>query len=228
MKFVYVDETGNKDQSDVFVMTGLLIDAYRLRKYTASFDEMLTAFLAKHPGSPNELKTKAFINGANKWSEIDADDRKQFLEDVCDLAAECARIFAVAFSFDDFKKAVVAGYKQPFGKSYWLGAAMFVSALVQKRMQDEKRNKGLTVLICDDNKQEMANLSEGLYQADAWFDPIYQTSKKKKGKAVWNEVPDNGRFDHIVNSAFAIKSVHSSLIQVADAVSYVYRRHLEL
>ena len=74
----------------------------------------------------------------------------------------------------------------------------------------------------------MANLSEGLYQADAWFDPIYQTSKKKKGKAVWNEVPDNGRFDHIVNSAFAIKSVHSSLIQVADAVSYVYRRHLEL
>jgi len=35
----------------------------------------------------------------------------------------------------------VAGYKQPFGKSYWLGAAMFVSALVQKRMQDEKRNK---------------------------------------------------------------------------------------
>jgi Protein of unknown function (DUF3800) len=228
MKFVYVDESGDQGQSDIFVMAGLLIDAYRLRKWTAAFDEMIKAFLKMHPKAPQELKTKAFINGANKWSEVDADDRKQFLEDVCDLAAECARIFAVAFSFDDFKKAVVAGYNQPFGKSYWLGAAMFVSALVQKRMQDEKRNKGLTVLICDDNKQEMANLSEGLYQADAWFDPIYQTSKKKKGKAVWNEVPDNGRFDHIVNSAFAIKSVHSSLIQVADAVSYVYRRHLEL
>jgi hypothetical protein len=182
MKFVYVDESGDQGQSDIFVMAGLLIDAYRLRKWTAAFDEMIKAFLKMHPKAPQELKTKAFINGANKWSEADADDRKQFLEDVCDLAAECARIFAVAFSFDDFKKAVVAGYKQPFGKSYWLGAAMFVSALVQKRMQDEKRNKGLTVLICDDNKQEMANLSEGLYQADAWFDPIYQTSKKKKGK----------------------------------------------
>ena len=58
MKFVYVDETGSDDHTDVFVMTGLLIDAYVLRKYTASFDKMLTAFLAKHPGSPKELKTK--------------------------------------------------------------------------------------------------------------------------------------------------------------------------
>jgi hypothetical protein len=116
MKFVYVDESGDQGQSDIFVMAGLLIDAYRLRKWTAAFDEMIKAFLKMHPKAPQELKTKAFINGANKWSEVDADDRKQFLEDVCDLAAECARIFAVAFSFDDFKKAVAAGYKQPFGK----------------------------------------------------------------------------------------------------------------
>jgi len=108
MKFVYVDESGDQGQSDIFVMAGLLIDAYRLRKWTAAFDEMIKAFLKMHPKAPQELKTKAFINGANKWSEVDADDRKQFLEDVCDFAAECARIFAVAFSFDDFKKAVVA------------------------------------------------------------------------------------------------------------------------
>ena len=36
------------------------------------------------------------------------------------------------------------------------------------------------------------------------------------------------RFDHIINTSFAIKSNHSSLVQVADALSYVYRRHLEL
>ncbi len=32
----------------------------------------------------------------------------------------------------------------------------------------------------------------------------------------------------IVNTAFAIKSHHSSLIQIADAVTYIHRRHLEL
>jgi hypothetical protein len=28
MKFVYVDEAGDQDQGDVFVMAGVLIDAY--------------------------------------------------------------------------------------------------------------------------------------------------------------------------------------------------------
>jgi hypothetical protein len=105
----------------------------------------------------------------------------------------------------------------PFGNSYWLGAAMFIAALVQKKMQRIAKNKGHTVFICDDNKREMANLSDALYNADPWFDPIYlQTSKKKK----------IARFNQIINSAFAIKSQHSSLVQVADAVSYAYRRHL--
>ena len=48
----------------------------------------------------------------------------------------------------------MAGYKQPFGKSYWLGAAMFVSALVQKRMQDEKRNKTTIGQMC---RRQLAN-----------------------------------------------------------------------
>ncbi len=63
MKFVYVDESGERDHTDVFVMAGVLIDAYRLRKHTANFDGMIKTFLAKHEGAPKELKTHAFING---------------------------------------------------------------------------------------------------------------------------------------------------------------------
>ena len=99
---------------------------------------------------------------------------------------------------------------------------MFIAALVQKKMQRMEKNKGHTVFICDDNKLEMANLSEALHKADPWFDPIYlQTSKSKKSASA-------RRFNQIINSAFAIKSEHSSLVQVADALSYAYRRHLEL
>jgi hypothetical protein len=226
MKFAYVDESGDQGQSDVFVLVGLLIDAYRLRKHTTRFDEMIKAFLAKHPGSPNELKTKNFINGSGGWSKVDAAERKKFLGEVCDLAAQCTRVFAVAFSFQEFGKAAKAGYGQVFGNSYWLGAAMFVAALVQKRMQDGQKNKGLTVFICDDNKHEMSKLSDALYNADPWFDPIYK--RRKNGEPGWHERTDKDRFDQIINSAFAIESQHSSLIQVADAVSYAYRRHLEL
>jgi len=125
MKFVYVDESGDKGQSDVFVMTGLLVDAYLLRKYTASFDDMITAFLEKHPRSRKELKTKAFIDGTGDWDKVERAERKKFLEDVCDLAVECSTIFAVAFSFENFEKAANAGHCQPF-KTYWVAAAMLL------------------------------------------------------------------------------------------------------
>ena len=62
----------------------------------------------------------------------------------------------------------------------------------------------------------------------ARFDGLYQLRGKKRGKTVWLERTKKDRFDHIINTAFAIKSDHSSMVQVADAISYVYRRHLEL
>jgi hypothetical protein len=145
------------------------------------------------------------------------------------FSATCATlstIFAVAFSFRNFDPAAKAEQQKTFGTGYWLGAAMFVSALVQQKMQKEKRNKGHTVLMCDEKKTDMPKLADALYAADPWFDPIYEGTrrKKKKGKALLAEE----RFDQIVNTAFSIKSHHSSLIQIADAVSYIYRRHLEL
>jgi Protein of unknown function (DUF3800) len=227
MKFTYVDESGDKSQGDIFVMGGLLVDAYRLRTCTSEFDEMVAAFLAKHPSAPKELKTKAFINGDGGWRQVDAAERKKCLAQIVDLATKYCTVFAVAFSFSNFERAANADYAQPFGKSYWLGAAMFVAALVQKRMQSVAGKRGLTVLVYDDNKREMSNLADALYEADAWYDPIYQTTRKM-GETGWSKVPDDERFDQIVNCPFAIKSQHSSLIQVADAVSYVYRRHLEL
>lgn len=228
MKFIYVDESGDSTQSDVFVMVGLLVDAYRLRKYTAEFDSMIVDFLAKHPGSPKELKTKEVINGSGKWGRVDPAERKKFVMDVCDMACRCARLYPVALSIADFATQCESGeHAQPF-KSHWLGAALFIASLVQQKMLKEDRNKGLTVFICDDNKIDMPKLSDALYDAAAWFDPIYQESKMKRGKKEWVPVPDGERFSSIINSAFAIKSEHSSLVQVADAAAYVYRRHLEL
>jgi hypothetical protein len=225
MKFAYVDESGNESQSDVFVMCGLLIDAYRLRKHTAKFDGMIRDFLARHPGAPKELKTNDLMKGTHGWSKVDHNARKQFLREMCDLASECATIFAMALSFKRFRAANTTHGKK-FGNSYWRAAAMYMAALLQRKMQKEEKNKGLTVLICDDNKQEMSSLSDALFDNDSWFDPIYLIREKKRGKTVW--VLKGDRFDQIVNCAFAIKSHHSSLIQVADAVSYVYRRHLQL
>jgi hypothetical protein len=70
--------------------------------------------LGYYRNKPKELKTHAFINGDGGWSKIDAAERKAFLGAVCDLVAECARIFAVAFSFEKFDPAANAARQERF------------------------------------------------------------------------------------------------------------------
>jgi hypothetical protein len=210
-------------------MCGLMVDAYKLRKKTEDFDVLLEAIFSQNPGVRNDFKTSRFINGKGCWRDIEAQVRKDLLTNICKLSVENGgKVIGVGLSFQRFDNACTAGHGHTVGNSYWLGAAMFTCCLIQKKMQGVRENKGLTVVIMDDNKQEMPRLSDALYESASWFDGLYQLQEEKRGKKDWAKRSKDDRFDQIVNTAFAIKSDHSSLVQVADAISYVYRRHLEL
>jgi len=229
MKFIYVDESGGRDQNDVFTMCGLMVDAYKLRKKTEDFDQLLEGIYSQYPGVRKDLKTTKFINGDGGWSKVPADERKALLYQLCELAvSNGGKIFGIGLSFSRFDAAAQVGLGQPFGKNYWLASAMFLCGVIQKRMQAVSESKGLTVVIMDDNKQEMPGLAEALNKNNAWYDALYQVQEEKRGVKRWVPRADADRFDQIVNTPFAVKSDHSSLVQVADAISYVYRRHLEL
>lgn len=229
MKFIYVDESGNGGNSDVFTMCGVMVDAYTLPRKTTNLDQKIQEILKKYPGYVTELKTSQFVNGKDKWSEVSAQERKDFLMDACRLAVSTGgKIYSIGLSFKAFEKACKAGYDHPEKMTYWLASAMFLCSLVQKKMQGQQKNKGLTVVIMDDNKQEMSKLSDTLYKGSPWFDSLYKVRSKGKKAGTWIPRAQDDRFDQVINTAFAIKSNHSSFIQVADAISYVYRRHLEL
>ena len=234
MKFIYIDESGSPDpvQGDIFVMAGLLIDAFRLRKQTADFDDHIQSFLRLYPKPPKEIKTKSMINGSRTWSKVKADKRKAFLEEAVNLAVGSTEIYAVAFSLDQFRStATKIRETLPFGTNHWVGAAMFLAAMVQKKTQYFKRNKGHTVVVFDDHK-DLPKVSTCLHQADPWFDALYQRRIKKRvkgrDKMVWQPIQKNARFEQITNSAFAIKSEYSPFVQTADMIAYIYKRHLEL
>ncbi len=228
MKFAYIDESGSDGEGDVFTMAGLLVDAYRLRRYTTEFDTKLRNFRLLHPDAPQDFKTKKFINGSGGWRQVDANDRKQFLTDCVDLVVECGKVYAYGMSFTAFSNALSGAEDLPqHQNNYWLACSMLVASLIQKKNQKETNNKGLTVLIFDDNKMHMPKLSDGIYLANPWYDGLYALPRTVRGNTIW-AVKANDRFDHIINTAFAIKSEHSSLVQIADMLSYIYRRHLEL
>lgn len=183
-------------------------------------------FLALHPsGTVKELKTSAFINGSGKWSQVPAGDRKKFLRDVCTLATDCSSIYGIGISFIRFTQHATDAL--PCKRSYFQAAAMFTAGIIQKKMQKEAKNKGLTVLVFDDHAH-MPSVSDALYRAEPWYDPIYQYQVTKRGRKIWSPLKKEDRFNQIINTAFSTNSEHSSLVQVADAVAYVYRRHLEL
>jgi hypothetical protein len=96
MKFIYVDESGARDQGDVFVMCGLTVDAYKLRKKTEDFDRKLEVMFTRHEGTRTDLKTSRFINGRGAWSAVPADERKAFLTEICQLSVDNGgRLFGV-------------------------------------------------------------------------------------------------------------------------------------
>lgn len=229
MKFAYIDESGDRSEGDVFVMAGILLDAYRLRKTTADFDAVLRALFRRHPGSPRELKTKAFMRGNGGWSTIPGAERQAFLSDVCHLAVDKGnKVIAYGLSFASFDaRSEVTEWQRPWGRSYWVCAGLYLACLVQKKMQVCGGHKGLTALVMDDNKVEMPALSEQLYRSPEWFDGLYQIRERYRGEMRWTPRTPENRFDQIINTGFSVRSEHSSLVQVCDVIAWVYRRSIE-
>ena len=227
MKFAYIDESGNETQGDVFTMAGILIDAHKLRKWSADFDAKFHAMNRRHQGNPQDFKTTRFINGAGGWGKVDAEERKNFLMNIVNMVVRCGEVYAFGMSFE--KNAAIENNENfPANQTnYWLSSAMYISSIIQKRNQTKGNNKGHTVLIFDDNKMDIPKLFEALHVCDEWYDGLYVLPSKFRRKKIWS-VKEENRFDQIINTAFSIKSEHSSLVQVADIISYIYRRYLEL
>jgi hypothetical protein len=229
MKFLYADESGEQDHSKYFVMAGVMVDAVKLRKRTEDLDKLWRDLRAEHPEEPKEIKTSRMINGKGGWNKVDPNIRKTFISNVVSLATENGgKIFCLPMDFEKLNAVDSSHYSLPFEKNKWTYSAMFLASLVQKKMQIVKGKKGLTVFVMDDNQAGMPSLTNGLYDCDPWFDGLYTIQKKKRGKTIYEARTEENRFDHIVNTAFAIISEHSTFVQVADVISYVYRRHFEI
>lgn len=223
MKFAYIDESGSTGQGDVFVMAGLLIDAMRLRKLTSEFDLKLSRILnsVRDSGTPSEFKTSNFVRDKGIWGVISQEKKEHFLQDICETITkpnQGGKILAYGISYKKFQSACKTYEGLPKNQDQdWVACSMYIASLIQKEMMSSSKNKGLTVLIFDEHSL-MKKLSSSLYKPSEWYDGLYSQSAIKD---------DDKRFDQIVNCGFSIHSEHSSLIQVADMLSFIYRKFLE-
>lgn len=215
MKFLYVDESGNRNDDRFLTFFGVQIDAYKLKAAMRVARPILRDVADAFPENLNELKTSRMVNGCGGWRHVEPATRKQLFRRLCGFLANVSGV-GLLYVLDRERYASAGVDRPQWATTPWMTGAISIAMFAQSLNQVAKNNKGLTVLIFDDNKVELPKLSAFLVESCPDVDEFYGRSGKAEP------------FDHIVDTAFAIKSEQSELVQVSDACAYAIRRKAEL
>jgi hypothetical protein len=223
MKVCYVDDSGNPAQDRIFVMVGIVADAIRLnkssRECTKLFDDVRTLVTQEGKQSPNELKGSRILYGKDAWKHIDPEKRKQVFSDLSEWLCERKHdiiISAIDTSKSTSQLATAHQVPEEIVKHLWVAAGLNIAVQLQTKHRGEQSNKGNTFLFIDDNCQKLPELCKLLWTPPDWLKGFYPLKKKEE------------QLDQIIDTAFAVRSHHCSLVQAADLLAFIVRRHLEL
>lgn len=216
MKFCYCDESGHGDNDPCFVAVGVIVDAARLNRTADAFSELFAAIQAHSPEQLKEIKASKLLMGRDRWRQVDPEIRKRICEALCLWITD--RKHTLILTAVDRAKYASNKNAAPIElqRGYWLAGMTHLALQLQKLHQGQPSNKGRTVLLIDDNKQFADNLAEVLWTPPTWTDSFYEKRRKQE------------QFDQIIDSAFAVKSHHAGLIQIADLFALVFRRYAEM
>lgn len=216
MKFCYCDESGLQDKDPCFIAVGIVIDAARLNRTKEAFGDIFDKIQALFPEQLRELKASKLLLGRDRWRNVHPGIRKTICESLCNWICDRKHDLIVT-AIDRARYAETrATVPEELQRSVWVAGMTHLALQLQKLHQNERNNKGRTLLIIDDNKQFADHLAEVLWSPPAWTDSYYARSRKQE------------QLDQIIDSAFAVKSHHAGMVQIADLFALVFRRYAEI
>jgi hypothetical protein len=216
VKFCYCDESGHGDGDPCFVGVGIIVDAARLNRTTDAFGEMFAEIQTSSPEQLREIKASKLLMGRDRWRQVSPEVRKRICESLCRWVVD-RKHNLILTAIDRSRYGETRGAAPvELQKSHWVAGMTHLALQLQRLHQGQPSNKGRTVLLIDDNKQFADHLAEFLWSPPAWTDTFYQKKRKQE------------QLDQIIDSAFAVKSHHAGLIQIADLFALVFRRHSEM
>ncbi|MBX5494091.1 MAG: DUF3800 domain-containing protein [Bryobacteraceae bacterium] len=216
MKVCYVDESGNDSSDPCLVMVGVVVDGHRLHRAREEFGEIFDQIQGLFQENLKELKGAKIILGRDRWHNVDAKTRENIVMSLCRWVADRKHHIALA-AIDRYQFGQIDGSTFPqVADDLWMAACLHIALQLQKHHQGKAKNKGRTFLFVDENKQKADKLSELLFDPPAWTDDYYGRRKKQ------------AKLDQLIDSAFAVKSHHAGLVQVADLYAFILRRYAEL
>jgi len=216
MKLCYCDEsaTGN---DNISVMVGIVVDTFRMKPTKDYWTEKLNKLSAIISVELSELHTAKFYKNQGVWRGVDRETKSKIITKIIDWL--CKRNHKLVFSVIHKSKYQD---KKDQGKipceidNIWKAMGFHIILSLQKEFQKEKSNKGNTLFIFDNKKTEEDHFTKLILNPPDWSDNYYN---RKSGQ---------DRLDQIIDVPYFADSKNVGLIQVADFISYLIRRYVEL
>ena len=217
MKFCYIDESGTGAEPYA-VMAGVLIDAYRMRPTKEDWDGLLVALSDIVAREVKEFHTRDFYAGNSPWRDLSGNQRAAVISAIFDWFV--ARGHHVVYSAVDRRRLEENFSDHPYYRetgSLWKTLGLHIALALQRANQKHLKNKGNTVLVFDEHKQDAKPYAELLLTPPDWTDTYYRRDPRKQAP-----------LDQIVDVPHFVDSSHVGMIQLADCISYFLRRHIEI
>lgn len=216
MKFCYLDESGVGSTS-ILVMAGIIVDAQRMHVTKEAWSDFLDYCSNKVGKVIKEFHFRDFYNGNGPWRAMDGPIRTNLISAIIDwIGNRKHKITYSAIKIDNYKVHIQSNKILSNLHSSWCAAAMHCILSLQKHHQNEVKTKGHTVLVFDREVKEEQKLSDLVSTPPNCISSYCPPNKK----GIY--------LDKIVDVPYFADSKPVLLIQVADLVSYVLRRYVEL
>jgi len=224
MYLCYIDESGFCEKGydsgqPIQVMAGIFPNLYNYHKSDIECKNFLKSINVKIP--VREIKAKDLYRGSGKWNGVPGEIRKKIIDFYLNWLIERKHKVIISAidnkKFFDIKKNPKTNIVKTIKHPYILGG-LHIALVIQSINRTKKENKGKTLLIFDEQYKYQSSLSEIIYEPPTFIDEFVTFEMKKDGR----------RLNQIIDTAFFVKSHHSTMAQVADLIAYLFRLYLLL
>ncbi|HEX2988422.1 MAG TPA: DUF3800 domain-containing protein [Chloroflexota bacterium] len=216
VNFCYCDESGTGEEP-IATMAGIVVDAGRMHLTKADWRDLLERLRERTSRHIDELHTADFYAGNGVWRGMNGPDRAFVINEIFEWLAKRKHHIVYA----SVNKACYGKARQQNGipdglGTVWRFLGFHLVLAIQRYSQPEKKRKGNTYLVFDNEEQEHLRFPELILTPPAWSDEYYGRDKKDEALSEIVDVPVFG------------DSKTLPLLQVADLVAFFLRRYAEM
>jgi hypothetical protein len=215
VKFCYVDESGNGEEP-YLVVAAVAVDANRMHITKAGWADLFADLTRLAGRTISELKASDLYSGNHLWRDVSGSDRAAAIDAILRwLDARRHQVLFTAIDKCAFETAARTGNAADL-RDPWCAAAFHIVLQLQKAGRGATQPKGHFAVIFDAQERHEFHFVDLVRNPPRWSDAYYGRGRREAALSRLVDVP------------YFADSEHVLLIQVADLITFVLRRHAEL